>query len=207
VIDLDACLRETDFERWASSRLGSTERQRADLTTLYAFEAELAAIPSRVSQPILAEMRFTWWSDQLDGVFAGSPRKGHPVLERLADLAGRGGLDRRVLDDLIDAHVDRVHDRPFDGDALFVSPMLQAVGILVGPGHEVAATGAADAWKLRQLGDLAGVQAIRASANQALRALPVTAFPAVAHAALRSGAEPGAFKRLRLVWAALLGRI
>jgi phytoene synthase len=207
VIDLDARLRETDFERWASSRLASTERQRADLTTLYAFEAELAAIPSRVSQPILAEMRFTWWAEQLDGVFAGSPRKGHPVLERLGDLAGRGGLDRQVLDDLIDAHVDRVHDRRFDADALLVAPMLQAVGVLIGPGHEAAAAGAADAWKRRQLGDPAGAQAIRPSANRALRDLPVAAFPAVAHAALRSGAEPGALKRLRLVRAALLGRI
>ena len=60
-------------------------RARADLIALYAFEAELMTIPTRVTQPLLAEMRYTWWAEQMDGVFAGVPRKGHPVLEALTE--------------------------------------------------------------------------------------------------------------------------
>ncbi|MBN8552916.1 MAG: squalene/phytoene synthase family protein [Caulobacterales bacterium] len=207
MVDLDTRLRESDFERWASSRLAATERQRSDLTTLYAFEAELAAIPLRVSQPILAEMRFTWWSEQMDGVFSGRPRKGHPVLERLGELAGRADLDRQIFDGLITARVDQVYGRADNAGAIFVTPMLQAVSVLVGTGYDAAAKGAAEVWKRRQQGDVEGAWEGRAIANQALRDLPVAAFPAVAHAALRSETEPQAVKRLRLVGAALLGRI
>jgi phytoene synthase len=40
-----------------------------------------------------------------------------------------------------------------------------------------------------------------------LRTLPVAAFPAVAAATLMRADEPEAFKRLRLFWAVLRGRV
>src|SRR5690606_40118364 len=92
--DFDAQVRAADLDRWLSSRFVADARARADLIVLYAFEAELLAIPTRVSQPLLAEMRYAWWREQLDGVFAGVPRKGHPVLEALTDVVARHGLER-----------------------------------------------------------------------------------------------------------------
>ena len=117
---LDAQVRAADLDRWLSSRLVADDRARADLITLYAFEAELMSIPTRVTQPLLAEMRYTWWAEQLDGVFAGIPRKGHPVLEALSGAVVRAGLRRSAFDALIEAHVDRAHGRPHDLEALFV---------------------------------------------------------------------------------------
>ena len=70
---LDAQVRAADPDRWLSSRFVADADLRADLIALYAFEAELMVIPSKVTQPLLAEMRFTWWADQMDGVFAGEP--------------------------------------------------------------------------------------------------------------------------------------
>src|SRR5690606_4571428 len=100
------------------------------LVALYAFEAELAVIPSRVTQPLLAEMRFTWWAEHLPGVFAGAPRKGHPVLEALAAAVARHDLPRAPFEALIDARIALAQGEPADLDALYVAPMALAARIL-----------------------------------------------------------------------------
>lgn len=205
--DLDAQVRAADIDRWLASRFVADEAARADLIALYAFEAELMAIPTRVTQPMLAEMRYRWWADQMDGVFAGEPRKGHPVLEALAGVVQRRGLERTALDGLIEAHIGRVHGEPHDLDAFYVGPMRQAVRVLAGPGHEAAVEAAAWVRGLSQTGRGDEARALRAEANRALRRLPPEAFPAVAAAALVGPEAPEPVKRLRLTWAVLRGRI
>ena len=205
--DLDAQVRAADLDRWLSSRFVADAGLRADLIALYAFEAELMAIPTRVTQPMLAEMRYVWWSEQLDGVFAGVARKGHPVLEALTDVVARHALDRAPFDALIEAHVGRVHGEPHDLDAFYVGPMQAAVRLLAGPGHDAAVIEAGRVRGLGQVGRAAEAKALRGAANAALKALPTRAFPAVAHAAL-SGVERGeGARRLKLLWASLRGRI
>ncbi len=205
--DLDAQVRAADPDRWLSSRFVADQQARADLIALYAFEAELASIPAKVSQPLLAEMRLTWWAEQMDGVFAGAPRKGHPVLEALASAVERRGLERPWADALIEAHVDRAQRRPHDLEALFVGPAQAAARVLAGPGHDAAAAGAARIWGLTLTGRADEAAALRPAANAALKDLPAAAFPAVAHAALRDPDAPEPLKRLRLVWAVARGRI
>ena len=204
---LDEKVRAADPDRWLSSRFVADARARADLIALYAFAAELLAIPTRVTQPLLAEMRYVWWRDQLDGVFAGEPRKGHPVLEALTDVVARRGLERGPFDALIAAHIGRVHGEPHDLDAFYVGPMQAAVRILAGPGHEAAVVEAGRAWGLTQTGRTEEARAARAEAKAALRSLPVAAFPAVVHVTLTNPARNEAMKRLRLVWASVTGRI
>ena len=60
---LDAQVRAADIDRWLCSRFVAEVGLRADLIALYAFEAELMAIPTRVTQPLLAEMRYVWWRE------------------------------------------------------------------------------------------------------------------------------------------------
>jgi phytoene synthase len=204
---LDDQVRAADIDRWLSSRFVADEGRRADLIALYAFEAELAAIPTRVSQPMLAGMRYRWWADQLDGAFAGQARKGHPVLEALTEAIGRHGLERAPFDALIEAHVGRVNREPHDLDALFVGPMRMAVQVLAGPGRETAVADAARIRGLVLTGRREEARALRPAANRALKALPADGFPAVAHAALADPDAPEPIKRLRLVWASLRGRI
>lgn len=206
-VDLDRDVRQADPDRWLSSRFVSDLQARADLITLYAFEAELLAIPSRVTQPMLAEMRYRWWADQMEGVFAGEPRKGHPLLEALTDMAARRSLDRTPFDALIEAHVGRVHGEPHDLDAFYVGPMQAAVRVLAGPGHEAAVVEAGRVRGLTQVGRFEEARGLRRGANAALRRLPVEAFPAVAPAALIRPEAPDAVKRLRLAWAVATGRI
>ena len=209
---LDAQVRAADPDRWLSSRFVGDDQARADLIALYAFEAELMAIPTRVTQPLLAEMRYAWWREQMDGVFAGfvgegGARKGHPVLEALTGAVARHGLDRAPFDALIEAHVGRVHGEPHDLDAFYVGPMQTAVRILAGPGHEAKVAGAGRVRGLAQTGRADEALALRAAANRALKGLPAEAFPAVAHETLTGSAAPEPVKRLRLVWAVVTGRL
>jgi phytoene synthase len=205
--DLDAQIRATDIDRWLSSRFVSDCQARADLIALYAFEAELLAIPTRVTQPLLAEMRYVWWREQMDGVFAGTARKGHPVLEALTDLVNRHTLERAPFDALIEAHVGRVHGEPHDLDAFYVGPMQVAVQILAGPGHAARVIEAGRMRGLGQTGQAEAARALRRSANASLKALPAEAFPAVAAAALIQSDAPEPMKRLRLIWSVATGRI
>lgn len=204
--DLDAQVRAADPDRWLSSRLVADAGARADLIALYAFEAELSAIPARVTQPLLAEMRFTWWAEQLDGVFAGTPRRGHPVLEALAAAVAGRGLQRAPLDALIDAHLDRAHGRPHDLEALFTRPAVESARLLGAPDPAVAAP-AGRLWGLIQTGQFEEARALHPEANRVLKRLPAAAFPAVAHAALSDREAPEPVKRLRLIWASLRGRV
>lgn len=204
---LDAQVRAADIDRWLSSRFVADERLRADLIALYAFEAELMAIPTRVTQPMLAEMRYVWWREQMDGVFAGMARKGHPVLEALTDVVARHGLERAPFDALIEAHVGRVHGEPHDLDAFYVGPMQAAARVLAGPGFDAAVVAAGRVRGLAQTGQAGAARFERRAADASLRALPPKAFPAVAHAALVRPDAPEPMKRLRLVWAVLRGRL
>ena len=204
---LDAQVRAADLDRWLSSRFVADERLRADLIALYAFEAELMAIPTRVTQPLLAEMRYVWWREQIDGVFAGIARKGHPVLEVLTDVVARHGLERAPFDALIEAHIGRVHGEPHDLDAFYVGPMQAAVRVLAGPGFDPLVVEAGRVRGLAQTGQGEAARALRAKANTGLRQLPAVAFPAAAHAALVRREIPEALKRLPLVWAVARGRI
>ena len=97
-VDLDAQVRAADPDRWLSSRFVADVQARADLIALYALEAELLAIPTRVTQPMLAEMRYTWWAEQMEGVFANTPRVGHPVLEALTAAVARFARTNEVLE-------------------------------------------------------------------------------------------------------------
>lgn len=205
--DLDHVVRQADIDRWLSSRFVADEQRRADLIALYAFEAELMAIPARVTQPLLAEMRYVWWREQMDGVFAGVARKGHPVLEALTDVVARHGLERAPFDALIEAHIGRVHGEPHDLDAFYVGPMQAAVRVLAGPGFDEAVIEAGRVRGLSQTGQVDQARALKAAANRGLAGLPVVAFPAVATATLTQADAPEFAKRLRLVLASLRGRI
>lgn len=205
--DLDDQVRAADPDRWLSSRFVGDAEARADLIALYAFEAELMAIPTRVTQPLLAEMRYAWWREQMDGVFEGEPRKGHPVLEALTLAVGRRGLERGPFDALIEAHIGRVHGEPHDLDAFYVGPMQAGVRVLAGPGHEAAVVEAGRMWGLAQTGRAEEAKALRTAVNRGLKGLPVAAFPAVAHAALTGVASGDPTRALRLTWAVARGRV
>nr|QQZ51740.1 squalene/phytoene synthase family protein [Phenylobacterium glaciei] len=70
--DLDALVGRVDPDRWLSSRFISDAQARADVIALYAFDHELARAPRVASNPLMGEIRLTWWNEVLDEVFEGA---------------------------------------------------------------------------------------------------------------------------------------
>jgi len=235
--DLDSVVRRVDPDRWLASRfIGDTEA-RADVIALYAFNHELARVAETVREPLMGEIRLTWWREALDEIFEGRPSRHHPVAEALAAAIRRRNLARAPLDAMVEARFSDLDPESLVEDAALESYIdatagaVMALAVAVVAGVEAQAVRpAARAWGLAGLLRLrtAGVErlparwsddAVRHAVREAIRdakrgtaALPVSAFPCVAYAALAraygAGRSPSELeKRLRLTTAVLTGRL
>lgn len=113
---LSACaalVRRHDPDRFLATLFAPADR-REDLFALYAFNHELAKTREVVSEPTLGLIRLQWWRDSLDGIYAGDARR-HEVIQPLAAAIERHGLDRGLLERLIDAReADMEDEAPAD---------------------------------------------------------------------------------------------
>ena len=234
--DLEDTVRRADPDRWLASRFAPQGPQRSALIALYAFDHVLARVPSQVSEPLMGEIRLTWWGETLDEIYGGRPVRAHPVALSLAEAVRGLNLDRAPLDAMVDARLGDIAAEPFAdaGEAAAYADqtagaLMQAAAQALGaPAAFAAARLAGGAYGLallahrRAIGGQtrlpldfdAGprVRAVLAAARAGLGALPVPAFPAVAYAALARryarGAHVTALERqARLVWAVARGRI
>ena len=235
--DLDPTVRRADPDRWLSSRFIADPVKRADVVAIYAFNQELARTALGAREPMVAEIRLTWWREGLDDLLGGKAPRGDPVMQALARAIERNHLAAAPLEALADSSFDDLdHDRFADEAALerYLDASSGAVMALT-----CAITGGVDAAPLRPAAHawgLVGLLRRRAagfdrfpeswSAGEAadrvckalvearapIAALPVAAFPVVAHLALvgayLAGREPSELeKRARLTWATLRGRV
>jgi 15-cis-phytoene synthase len=199
VEDLDSLVRRVDPDRWLASRFIADQQARADVIALYAFDYELSRVHKVTTQPLLGEIRLTWWSEAVAEIFEGRPVRRHPVTLALAGAVARHDLPRGHLDAIIDARLPELEGQSADAVAVSTAIMSLAAQIL-GAG-QVDVSAAARAWASGSAGDLA-------RANADLRDLPSTAFPAVAYASIvRAPTASAVGKRLRLAWAMLRGRL
>ncbi len=97
----EALVREHDRDRWTTARLAGPEAGR--LHALYAFNLEVARIPSVVSEPMLGEIRLQWWRDAVAEIFDGKPPRRHEVVEPLARTIAAADLPRDLFEALLDA--------------------------------------------------------------------------------------------------------
>ena len=232
--DLDEALRRNDPDRWLASRFIGDVQARADVVALYAYDNELGRAPRVASNPLLGEIRLTWWREALDEIFEGRRVRGHPVAQALAAAVQRAGLERAPLEAMIDARYAELDRRPLDRAAarsLAQGTAGEAAGVaarILGartPAGLLAARDWAALWSVSLLilaGRVAAADAEEAR-TAALRELgeartgergllPAPAFPAAAQAALAEaylrGQRPSELgKRLRITWAVARGRI
>ena len=87
-------------------------RFRADVQALMALEVELSRIATQVSEPMMAQIRYAWWREQVDAIAGGRPVAA-PIAIALASVFTRHKLPRRMLDDMIDAHARDCDTAPF----------------------------------------------------------------------------------------------
>lgn len=110
----DAAMRG-EADRYLAATLAPREARSA-LAALAAFCAEIARVPSTVSETLLGEIRLQWWRDALadgrEGRFCG-----HPVADALIAAASDGGLPSDLLDAIIDARAIDLSGEMFPDDA------------------------------------------------------------------------------------------
>lgn len=218
--DLDATVRRVDPDRWLSSRFIGASDARADVIGLYAFDHELARAPRVASNPLLGEMRLTWWREAVEEIFGGRPVRHHPAAHALAAAVERRGLKRADLETLIDARYRELDPAPMsEAEVLDWARdtgglAAQLAAQILDPATEAKmALAGGSAWALGKR--LAADPELRPTflkvihaARSASRALSVAAFPAVAHAALAGRPASNDFaRRLRLTIAVARGKI
>lgn len=103
-------LRKSDRDRYLCV-LAAPARCRGDLATLYLFNAEIAGIAEKVSEPMLGLIRLQWWRDALADIAAGKPHR-HQLVQALAGTAARTGLDPARLSALLDARERDIDPAP-----------------------------------------------------------------------------------------------
>jgi len=218
--DLDAMIRRVDPDRWLSSRFIADAVVRADVIAIYAFDQELARAPRVASNPLLGEIRLTWWREALDEIFAGKPARMHPTVQALARAVAARSLAREPLEAMIEARYRELDPTPM-GEAELLDWSRDTGGLsaqlaaqVLDPATETKmALAGGSAWALgKRLTDQPELRPtflkVIHAARSASRALSVAAFPAVAHAALAGRPSTNDFaRRLRLTVAVARGKI
>lgn len=227
-VDLDGEVRRVDPDRWLASRFIGDATRRSDVIALYAFDHELTRASAVTANPLMAEIRLTWWREALDEIYMSRPVRRHPAAEALAGAVGARSLPRAPLEAMIDARIeglDKSHLATEEALAWAAraegSVAALAAHVLGAPSEDLLAAPAGVVWgliMLRRSGRAAGgsfdaclAQALRGAARAAAK-LPASAFPAVlcatlARADLRSITASALEKRVRLTWAVLTGRL
>ncbi|HEV7344213.1 MAG TPA: phytoene/squalene synthase family protein [Devosia sp.] len=105
-----AALREGDRERYLATLVLKGDYRDA-VTALYAFNADVASIRLRVSDPAPGEIRLQWWCDALQEQGHGDVRQ-NPVADALLEVMDRYGLPAGTLLRLIGARRFDLYDDP-----------------------------------------------------------------------------------------------
>ncbi|KQX42879.1 hypothetical protein ASD04_02670 [Devosia sp. Root436] len=135
-------LRQSDRDRYLST-LVLSGAQRGAVTALYAFNADVASVRERVSDPAPGEIRLQWWSDALDGEGHGAVRQ-NPVADALLDTIARYAIPAGTLLRLIGARRFDLYDDPmpdlesFEGYAgETVSTLYQLAAMILNEGETI----------------------------------------------------------------------
>lgn len=97
--------RTFQYDRYIAALL-LPRRHREALVVLAAFAGELQRIPTIVTEPMMAALRFQWWRDELIAAAApdGSERRtGHPLRDAVVRVARDGHLPFGLLQGMLDA--------------------------------------------------------------------------------------------------------
>jgi phytoene synthase len=103
-------LRANDRDRFLSTLILSGPH-RDGVIALYAFNADVASIRDRVSDPAPGEIRLQWWNDALEGQGHGAVRQ-NPVADALLDTIAAYNIPIGTLQRLLGARRFDLYDDP-----------------------------------------------------------------------------------------------
>ena len=91
---------------------------RAAISALWTLDQRLGAIVAGTTQPMVGQMRMTWWHEALTTLKTDG-RRGEPVLDALADnVLGRMGIDGVALARLVEGWEVMLDPLPLGTDLL-----------------------------------------------------------------------------------------
>lgn len=197
---------------------------RAGLAALLDLDETLGQTLRTTREPLVGQMRLTWWHGALCGLDAGPP-PAQPVLQALAQTVLPRGVTGSALARMIDGWEALLDPAPLDRERLDMfaaqrgAGLFEMAGRILGAGDPLAAMGAG--WALADLVGHARAAAEMAQARTlAMEALgpalarkwsrparPLGALALIARMDLTSTSPPGAPRRVaRLAWHRLTGR-
>jgi phytoene synthase len=92
--------------------------RRGDVLALMRFAVELERVSTQVKEPMIAQIRYAWWREQVGALWEGRA-VGSPVVQGLAGVVGAHQLPRAPFDAMIDAHGLDCETTPFADMAQF----------------------------------------------------------------------------------------
>jgi phytoene synthase len=107
---LAADARKNDPDRYLTA-LFAPAGSRRHLFALIAFNYEIARVREVVTQPLLGQIRLQWWRDALNPIYAGRA-PGHEVARALSAAVAEAGIDRALLERMIDVREVDLADAP-----------------------------------------------------------------------------------------------
>jgi len=102
-------LRTADPDRYLACLYAPADKRDA-LATLYAFNAEIAAIRDRIHEPMPGEIRIQWWRDALVG--GADAASGHPLATALIQVIKSHSLPLSAFDRYLEARIFDLYDDP-----------------------------------------------------------------------------------------------
>ncbi|MFD1982448.1 phytoene/squalene synthase family protein [Mesorhizobium newzealandense] len=108
-IVMDA-VRAADHDRYLTALYAPADKRDA-LFSLYAFNAEIAAIRDRIHEALPGEVRLQWWRDVIAAEDDGTGI-GHPVADVLKATISACRLPKQAFDNMLDARIFDLYDDP-----------------------------------------------------------------------------------------------
>ena len=103
-------VRRHDHDRYLTTLFVPAAR-RAAVFALYALNLEVARTRETVSEPLLGEIRLTWWREAINEISRGIVRE-HPVVQALATPLREHALTPALFDRMIEARRFDLADEP-----------------------------------------------------------------------------------------------
>ncbi len=122
-----ALVERGDPERFATARGPAAAR----LMPLYAFNLEIARAPWVTTEPLIAEMRLTWWHEALEEIAAGQRPRAHEVVAPLAQVIRDTDLPIAPFHEMIAARRWDVAAEPFADEAALWAHLEASAGNLM----------------------------------------------------------------------------
>ncbi len=99
-------VKKLDYARYVQCAF-APRAQQAALYAFFALNCELKHVHHAVSEEMIGHIRFAWWQESVEGLYASQPRE-HPVLQMLAE----SGFTETELVNLVVAYREAYPEMP-----------------------------------------------------------------------------------------------